>query len=1019
MVVDYYEMLGIAPNSDRATIEAALTKAQPVWSAGTRNPKNKHRFQSYLDAIPALRRTLLGEPSLRAAYDAEIAEAHRAERDRKLDDLQRLVKIRASKGGLTVTDREILRAEATRLGLAHADFDRLAAPFPPMPEAPIEPESSEEPPDVIEPATRRQIRITLEHLRRRDLYDVLNLPRDAPLREISNRADAERQRWMQKSQVTAEKTAWLEAVSYAQSNLSTPDSRARYDRTLALEAEETLQATIQFAIRNTSLLADSTRHFLREEALGLGITADRAEKLIDRLCRSAGVGRGESGKGTIRGPSSVRYLRCRSCAGLTEFALASRSETTAVCHHCRASLQWKCPVCQRMRWVDEPRCACDFRLEHAEPLIRYFEAANHAHKVRDLDSALEALRKVQEFAPQHVGARKGIERIKETQAEIDRARNAVESEIARHHLMAAQAAISGWTRLVDPSLPALRKAMAEVSEGLRRARQFAARGRALATSDPAASREAFGQALSICADLPEALSGLRVCPPEPPSGLVAFFEVDRVKLRWNAPLPDGLGPWTFRIRRKRGAIPAHVDDGDPVAEVAPCSHEDADAPSGASIGYAVFTSRGGISSILGATAGPIPILAEVSHFRAEASSREVLLSWEPPANSAEVRLVRKVGSPPSDFKDGVLVPSMRGQALDRGLDDDRVYHYGAFSIYQSPGEPVRVSRGVAVSAMPSAPISAIVEPSLTRQDDGPIRVSWSPPQRGKVVVIRSLRALPHAPGDRLARKDVDAVEGVWLTRTADDHAIDRRPLETGVCHYTAMISWANQYVVGRSAAYSHVCDPSDLRAVRSGKAGKVLLRWRWSPRGGKARIVYRQGSFPVQWDDPQALSSTVDELEFSRLGYYPLMLPPDQPGPWHVAVYTVVTVEGREIVSPGLDPSSRTIVPGPLSDVSVSYTLRPPSLFLRTWTVQFRTEPPGATIPPTVLVAHPRTVPLSADDGETVAVFPAASDGEQFSIRTNLDTGTHRMRIFTDPHATLENMPPIRLRHPEAEGTRV
>jgi len=369
--------------------------------------------------------------------------------------------------------------------------------------------------------------------------------------------------------------------------------------------------------------------------------------------------------------------------------------------------------------------------------------------------------------------------------------------------------------------------------------------------------------------------------------------------------------------------------------------------------------------------------------------------------------------------DGVLVPSIRGQAIDRGLEDDRVYHYGVFTIYKTPGEPARVSRGVVVSAMPSAPISSIIEPTLSRHDDGPIRVSWNPPARGKVVVIRSARPLPHVPGDRLTRKEVDALDGVWLTRSADDHALDRRPLETGVCHYTAMIAWANQYVVGRSAAYSHVRDPSDLRAVRSGKAGKVLLRWRWSPRGGKARVVSKALGFPTSWDDPQAISATVDELEFSRLGYFPLLLPPDQPGPWHVAVYTVLTVEGREIVSPGLDPSSRTIVPGPHSDVCVSYSLKAPSLFMKTWTVQFRTEPPGATIPPTVLVAHPRTVPLSAEDGETVAIFPAARDGEQFSVRTNLDSGSHRMRIFTDPHTSPENQPPIRLRHPEAEGTRV
>src|SRR5262249_3205025 len=108
MVPDYYTMLGVELGADRATIEAALARCQPAWSSGTRNPKTKHTYQSYLDQIPALRQALLGDPTARAAYDAERAAAQRAERDEKLDTLQKLIRLRAAKGGLTVSDRTIL-----------------------------------------------------------------------------------------------------------------------------------------------------------------------------------------------------------------------------------------------------------------------------------------------------------------------------------------------------------------------------------------------------------------------------------------------------------------------------------------------------------------------------------------------------------------------------------------------------------------------------------------------------------------------------------------------------------------------------------------------------------------------------------------------------------------------------------------------------------------------------------------------------------------------------------------------
>src|SRR5258707_8849961 len=107
MVADYYAMLRADPRGDRSSLEAAPARCQPAWSSGTRNPKTKHTYQSYLDQIPALRQALLGDASARAAYDAERAAALRAERDERLDTLQKLIRLRAAKGGLTVSDRKL------------------------------------------------------------------------------------------------------------------------------------------------------------------------------------------------------------------------------------------------------------------------------------------------------------------------------------------------------------------------------------------------------------------------------------------------------------------------------------------------------------------------------------------------------------------------------------------------------------------------------------------------------------------------------------------------------------------------------------------------------------------------------------------------------------------------------------------------------------------------------------------------------------------------------------------------
>ena len=83
--------------------------------------------------------------------------------------------------------------------------------------------------------------------------------------------------------------------------------------------------------------------------------------------------------------------------------------------------------------------------------------------------------------------------------------------------------------------------------------------------------------------------------------------------------------------------------------------------------------------------------------------------------------------------------------------------------------------------------------------------------------------------------------------------------------------------------------------------------------------------------------------------------------------------------------------------MTVSYVLSGPGYRVLPWSVTFRTDPPGTVVPPMVLVAHPRTVPLSVDDGQIVARFPAGRDGTLFPIRTSVSFAL-RLACFPDPN---------------------
>jgi hypothetical protein len=1061
MVPDYYARLGVDPTAEKAEIEAALKRKQPAWSMGTRNPKTRHANQLFLDEIPALRRALLGDPASRAAYDAELAMVQAAERERKIDELQRRVRLRAAKGGLNASDRKLLAGEADGLGLGEDELLRLTRPIANLVEAvssngDIELDQ-DAPADVLDPSTRRQIQVALEHLGCRDLYDALGVTRDAPASYVASRADAERQRWMKKTQVTAEKTAWLEIITHAQSHLASPKARARYDRTLALAAEEGFEGLVEFALKGLSRLDTGTRAALTEEAAAAGIPPERADRLIGRICRRLGVARelGSVAPLTQSAPTTPAHangaakftlLRCRACAGVTEMSPVARKSSMARCRHCGASLKWDCPVCRTNHWVDARRCQCGFRLAWREPLLRHFEAAQRAFRNFDLELSLEHLARVQEIAPKLAGARNGINRIRERQAAIARLKLAYETARAGEKLSAARAALEAWGRLVDPSSAELRTARSELMRHLSRAEALAAKARGLERSDPPAARALYRQSLSIASDLPEALAGLNRTPPDAPGALDAQVLGDRIRLSWTPPPPDGVGPLTFVVLRKRGAVFQHPGDGTRIAEISTTEFDDTHVTPGDTVAYAVLSKRGRVESITAISLGPFLFLADVKDVRVEFREHEVELAWVPPRGVSEVRLIRKRGAPPKDPKDGDRLVSGLDYALDRNVSPDEVYYYGIYAVYKMADGRLFPAPGVVVSARSQPPALPLEAPRLLQEPSGLVRIDWIEPLRGSVKLLRTQNPLPVPAGARLNAADAERLEGHWIEPAAPDRTYDPDFPREGHCHYTPFTVWAGVWTAGQGVTLSRVPDPSDLSANRSGgglgsalPGTRVTLRWRWPAEAGAGLVVARHGSPPQGPSDPAAVTATVSRPEYDRQDCFTLSLPlsgsqtppgpsqsapPSEPpvsqgGPWHIRVYSIAELDGVRTISPGLEPSAALTLSMPRQEVTVSYVVKRPWFAGLPWSLTFRTDPPGRSLPPMVLVAHPRTVPLSVDDGHIVHRFPAAHDGAHIRVRIPWNLSQHGARVFLDPTVEPDALAPIRLHHPESSTTRV
>jgi hypothetical protein len=328
-----------------------------------------------------------------------------------------------------------------------------------------------------------------------------------------------------------------------------------------------------------------------------------------------------------------------------------------------------------------------------------------------------------------------------------------------------------------------------------------------------------------------------------------------------------------------------------------------------------------------------------------------------------------------------------------------------------------------------------------------VRLDWIEPPRGQVRILRTNHRLPHQPGSRIDQAQADHLGGEWLITSGPDRAEDSNPPTAGISYYTPMVALGGTYTVGEPAVVSRVVDPTDLRANRLGGPSsngastiRVQVQWRWAEGAMTTRLAARLGSPPAGPADPEAILVNVSREEYDRQGAWILNLPkaglfessdfevpavdpsnpppPAPPAHWQIRAYSIADLDGAPLASPGLEPTAVTVVPGPNPQVTVSYTLKRSWFPGRPWMLATATDPPGSAVPPLVVVANDRAVPLSADDGTVIAHLPSGTDGTTHAIRTNQPLGRANLRAFVDPTVAPDSLPPVRFRHPETGTTR-
>ena len=631
-------------------------------------------------------------------------------------------------------------------------------------------------------------------------------------------------------------------------------------------------------------------------------------------------------------------------------------------------------------------------------------------------------------------------------------RMACELAVAGKKLVAARARRRG---LAEAGRPGIARGPGGVEGGGRRAcgrpRSWRPAPARLERTDPPAARELYRKSLEIAADLPDAVAGLSRCPPDAPTASRSRPLGDRIRLSWTPPPPDGLGPLTFAVMRKRGGLPQHPGDGTRIAEVSTCEFEDRRVRPGETVSYAVLAKRGEAESLAAVAAGPVVFLPDVQDVRVEPREGVVELSWIPPHGAFEVRVDPQargtaVGSPRRRSDRGGARPGPRHATCS----DDQVYHYGIYAIYRQPDGRRFPSPGVVVAAIPRSPLAPLESspadalPGWT----GPTRLDRAVPGLGPDPPHAAAAALraghpAHARPGRAARRGLDPDPGPGSRR---GHRTPRRRALLlhaapghggqldGRSRQPPCRAWPIRPISARPGSGRR--EAMAPAVLASSSAGDGL------PEAARTRMVIRQGSPPTGPDDPEAIVVNVAREEYDRAGAWTMSLPRselDEPSDfelepsadagavplpstrWHATAYQRGGHRGRPARSPrAWSPPRRSRFPAHTPRSPMSYALKRPWLPGRPWSLVVHTEPPGAAIPPhgpgrqlpgdsPVGRRRRRRRPLARVEGRGRPPDPDAA---------SISPDRASVHSSTRPPSRARS-PPIRIRHPESGLARV
>ncbi len=500
--------------------------------------------------------------------------------------------------------------------------------------------------------------------------------------------------------------------------------------------------------------------------------------------------------------------------------------------------------------------------------------------------------------------------------------------------------------------------------------------------------EAYHQALAICQDFEEARIALQNCPPSAPSCLQARATPEKILLSWQASLSRRTVVYHLLCR--------HQADGPGryLGQTSDTHWTDAAVTPGSLCWYELTAvSQEGVRSAT-VSVGPILAVGEVIGLKAEASDRQVVLTWQSPPKVRRTEIYRADGRiPPPPSGPGcaatgcTLLPLSTINLRDTGLLNETIYGYRVCCVFVDFYGKEVITPGIGVTATPCMPPLLVTSLSADAGEEGMV-LSWCNPHRVEVTVVRTEQLPALEPGQTLTRNEVDRL-GTCLSRVMAIRAIDPAPRAHQPWY---LVFSANRFLASYCGQLQYV-ELEDLH-VQQVEHG-VLLTWKWPP-GCAALLVSHAGS-PLNDDGkPFARTANAETGElFVKLSELP---PGEQTFQARCVLYegdsTRAAGQGRQVTT--------RIVPPRI----IRWRWRRRGVFRKTVEVVVETQADLSDLQCLRLVGKVNEVPRSLHDGRCLGEWRPNHDSEvRLEIRSWPEArGEVFCRLFCEPADALTIM---------------